>query len=100
MEDKTNNGPTPDEFERTVDRKEKRKLRARSEGPRSPWFGLGMLGLVGWSIVVPTLLGILIGSWIDDRIPSRVSWLLTLMFVGLVIGCINAWFWIQKESSE
>jgi len=100
MNDPKENGPSRDEFERTVGSKEKRKIKARTEGMQSPWFGLGMFGLVGWSIVVPTLAGILIGSWIDGQWPSRISWKLTFLFLGLAIGCGNAWFWIQKEMDE
>ena len=60
-----------DELQRQVETKQTRKLEARREGERSAWFGLGMFGLVGWSIVVPTLTGIALGLWIDDRWPSR-----------------------------
>lgn len=86
-----------EKFERTVRAKEQRKLKSRTEGTQSPWFGLGMFGLVGWSIVIPTLAGILVGSWIDGLWPGRISWKLTLLFAGLFIGCANAWHWIQKE---
>lgn len=89
---------TPDEFEKTVGDKERRKLRARTEGHSSPWFGLGMFGLIGWSIVAPTLIGILLGRWIDANSPSRVSWTVTLLFLGVTAGAVNAWFWIQRES--
>jgi ATP synthase protein I len=87
-------------FEETVGGKEQRKLLSREKGKQSPWFGLGMFGLVGWSIVLPMLLGVFAGSWIDDRWPTQVSWTLTLMFLGLALGCANAWLWIQKESKE
>ncbi len=100
MSQQMNNDPNQEEFERTVGTKELRKIRSRSNSPQSPWFGLGMFGLVGWSIVVPTLLGIFLGSWIDHQWPSRVSWKIALLFGGLMIGCGNAWFWIQKEISE
>ena len=88
----------PDEFEHTIGNRTRRKIKARSDGKESPWFGLGMFGLVGWSVVLPTLFGIFVGSWIDDQWPGRISWMLTLMFLGLVIGCLNAWYWMQKES--
>ncbi len=57
-----------------------------------------MFGLVGWSVAVPTLIGIALGTWIDRTWPGEVSWTLTLLFVGVVIGCANAWRWIQRES--
>lgn len=90
----------PGDFEETVGGKEQRKLKSRATGKQSPWFGLGMFGLIGWSVVVPMLLGIFVGTWIDDKWPSQVSWTLTLMFIGLALGCANAWMWINKESKE
>jgi ATP synthase protein I len=89
-----------DEFSRQVGQKAVRRLRARSQRNRSIWFGLGMFGLIGWSIAAPTLAGIALGVWIDRHWPSQVSWTLTLLFVGIVLGCINAWRWIQRESNH
>jgi ATP synthase protein I len=75
----------------------RRKLRARRHRDRSTWFGLGMYGLVGWSVVMPTLLGVAAGLWIDSRWPSRFSWTLMLMLAGLLLGCWNAWYWVSLE---
>ena len=83
-----------------VERKEARKLEARRKKHRTIWFGLGMMGLVGWSVAIPTLVGIALGLWIDARWPSRFSWTLMLMVAGLALGCYNAWHWIQKERSD
>jgi ATP synthase protein I len=87
-----------EELSRKVEAKEDRKIRAREEGDRSVWFGLGMMGLIGWSVAIPTLLGIALGVWIDLRWPSRFSWTLMLLFIGVVLGCLQAWHWVQKES--
>jgi ATP synthase protein I len=79
--------------------KEKRKKEARrNKDQKSVWFGLGMFGLVGWSVAMPTLIFVAIGIWIDSRWPSRVSWTLTLLLIGIALGCLNAWFWIKRES--
>lgn len=85
---------------RQIGVKEKRMLKAKLGKKRSIWLGLGMLGLIGWSVAVPTLLGIALGVWIDSHWPSRYSWTLMLLFVGLVIGCLNAWHWIAGEYRE
>jgi ATP synthase protein I len=87
-----------DSFPETIGAKETRKLRARRGKNRSIWFGMGMFGLVGWAVAVPTVLGIALGVWIDARWPGRVSWTLTLLFVGIVLGCLHAWYWVQRES--
>ncbi len=94
------NRPDPDNksWEADIRKKERRKLRARSQRSQSVWFGFGMFGVVGWSIAVPTLLGILLGIWIDQRWPSQFSWTLMLMRAGLISGGINAWNWVRQES--
>lgn len=81
----------------TIGGKAARRLRARAQQERSVWFGLGMFGLVGWSVAVPTVLGVALGVWIDKHWPGRPSWTLTLLFLGVLLGCLNAWYWIQRE---
>lgn len=80
----------------------RRKMEARREGDRGVWFGLGMFGLVGWSVAVPTLVGIGIGVFLDGRVPGpgRVSWTLTGLVVGVLVGCMNAWYWVTRESRQ
>lgn len=85
------------DISKTVARKALRKLRAKQAGPRGVLFGLGMFGLIGWSIAVPTLTGIAAGLWLDRHFPNKVSWTITLLFAGIVLGCFNAWRWIKKE---
>jgi ATP synthase protein I len=86
------------ELIRRVGEKEDRKLKARKEKDRSVWFGLGMFGLVGWSVAIPTLIGIAVGIWIDTTWPGPYSWTLMLLFIGVAVGCLNAWFWVKRES--
>jgi ATP synthase protein I len=52
---------------------------------------------VGWSVVIPTLLGVAAGVWIDGRWPGRFSWTLMLLLGGLLLGCWNAWYWVSLE---
>lgn len=73
-----------------------RKLKAR-QSTQGIWFGLGMMGLIGWSVVVPTLLGAALGVWLDKHYPGGRSWTLGLLVAGLALGCLNAWFWVAKE---
>ena len=86
------------EFQKQIRTKSARKLQARRQKDQSIWFNLGMIGLVGWSITIPTLIGIAIGIWIDKRWTSQYSWTLMMLLIGLFFGCVNAWFWIQQES--
>ena len=79
-----------------VGAKAARKLRAR-RSTQGVWFGLGMMGLIGWSVVVPTLLGAALGLWLDNHHPGKHAWTLALMVVGLAIGCVNAWYWVAQQ---
>lgn len=101
------NGPSKDKqheiidgLTRKVQRKEERKIKARAEKDREVWFGLGMFGLVGWSVAVPTLIFVAVGVWIDREWPSRYSWTLMLLIAGVLVGCWNAWYWVRKQSKE
>ena len=85
------------DFAEQVGVKATRKLKARRNNASGVWFGLGMMGLIGWSVVVPTLLGAALGLWLDKRYPGGHSWTLALLVAGLVIGCFNAWHWVEKE---
>lgn len=91
---------TPDseeEFSKRIAADEARKLRARKDKGKGLWFGLGMIGTVGWSISVPTLVGVLVGQWMDVRRNDTVSWTLMLLLLGLVVGCLNAYYWVRKQ---
>ena len=88
------------EFSREIAAKAARKLRAQRHSTQGVWFGLGMMGLIGWSVSIPTLLGAGLGIWLDNHHPGRHSWTLTLLIAGLVIGCLNAWHWVEKEDKE
>ena len=58
-----------------------------------------MFGIVGWSVAIPTLIGVAIGVWIDRNWPSQFSWTLMLLIAGVMIGCLNAWYWVRKSGS-
>jgi ATP synthase protein I len=87
-------------FIRQVGAKETRKLSAQRKVTQTVWSGLGMMGLVGWSVAVPTLLGAALGIWLDKHYPGIHSWTLTWLIIGLFAGCLNAWHWVTKEDRE
>lgn len=89
--------PTPPNLADQVGAKAARKLKARRSGTPGVWFGLGMMGLIGWSVAVPTLLGAALGLWLDQRDPGGRSWTLALLVAGLTLGCLNAWHWVARE---
>jgi ATP synthase protein I len=102
MPSSKNEAQRPDNRDKMVtdiEQKQARKMHARRTSHRGIWFGLGMMGTVGWSVVVPTLIGVALGIWIDTHWPSVISWTLVLLIGGLLLGCLNAWFWITREQA-
>jgi len=85
---------------REIGAKATRKLKAQRQSVPGIWFGLGMMGLVGWSVAIPTLLGASLGLWLDRHYAGSHSWTLALLVAGLVLGCWNAWHWVAREQSE
>lgn len=72
----------------------------RTERPdhRWSWSSITVLGVVGWSVTISTLLGLALGLWIDHHWPSRFPWSLVLLVVGLVFGCVTAWLRVKGDA--
>ena len=88
------------EFRQMVRSKETRKVKEKEKSKRGLLSGLGMFGLVGWSVAVPTLLGAFLGVWLDKHFPGKHSWTLTFLLIGLIAGCISAWHWLSTEDKS
>ncbi len=87
-------------FTRQIGSKESRRIKGKKHKDETVWFGLGMIGVVGWSVAIPTLIGTAIGLWIDRTWPSRFSWVLMLLILGVVVGSVNAWYWVRKARED
>ncbi len=89
-----------DRFAEKVAQKEALRMKGIRHKDETVWFGLGMFGIVGWSVAIPTLIGISLGLWIDRAWPSQYSWALMFLIIGLVLGCINAAYWVKKVRNK
>ncbi len=94
MSNEPNESP---DFAERIGSKAARKLKARRNPSPGVWFGLGMMGLIGWSVVVPTLLGAALGIWLDKHHPGNHPWTLALLVAGLTLGSLNAWRWVANQ---
>jgi len=84
-----------------VDKKAKRRIKARMERAHNIWFGLGVMGIVGWSVAIPMLACVALGIYLDTTWSgSGITWTLILLFVGITLGCLNAWYWIKQENER
>ncbi|MFA7441020.1 MAG: AtpZ/AtpI family protein [Sphingomonadaceae bacterium] len=83
-----------------VGSRESRKVQARKNRDRTLWHGVSAAGVVGWSVAVPTVIGVLLGLWIDRRWTGDFSWTLALLLGGVALGCLNAWYWVSREAGS
>lgn len=99
MPDRPDESPVhaPHELSEEIGTREVRKIRARGTKDRTLVMGVGMFGVVGWSVAIPTLIGIVLGLWFDRRWPGRFSWTLALLLAGVTLGCLSAWYLISLE---
>jgi ATP synthase protein I len=74
-----------------VRRRRVRRERWRREGERPLGHNLALIGVLGWLIVMPTLIGIFVGRWLDRITENGIFWTVSLLFVGLCLGCWLAW---------
>jgi len=94
---KNNKPPCKQSMSHQVDKKVALKLHAKRHKLPGVWFGLGLMGVVGWSVALPTLLGIALGVWLDASINDSRSYTLIFLLAGLTLGCFIAWNWVSKE---
>jgi len=91
------NNQDHDKMQKAVRLRDQRRKQWKKEGERSLWQNLSMVGALGWLIVTPTLLGILIGRWLDDRFETGIFFSGALVFLGISLGCYLAWQRVSKE---
>lgn len=86
--------PSLDPIRRDAERMQRRRHRPGE----SPLRGLSALGVIGWSVALPTVGGVLLGLWLERVAPVRFSWPLALMLGGLVVGILVAWDWVARQN--
>lgn len=77
-------------------RKDIERFRGREKGHRSFWRSLGILGAVGWPIVLLSAGGAILGHWLDGRWNTGIRMTLMLLFAGVLAGSAAAWHLVQE----
>lgn len=81
-----------------VENQVKRMQKAEKEHPNllAQTAYIGTLGLL---LVLPIVGGAYLGQWLDSLMEGySVRWTLSLLFLGLVIGGFNVYFFIQDKN--
>jgi len=87
----------PDGLAHAVRRRSERQRRWLGEGKPSLALFIGQIGVLGWIIVVPALIGLFTGRWLDHKFGSGIFWSAPLLLLGIVIGCWSGWRWMHKQ---
>lgn len=87
-------GPDEDPLVASTRLRAARRRRWLSDGDPSPARRLGQIGVLGWIVVTPMLIGIFAGRWLDGRFHSGLFWTAPLLMLGAALGCWSAWKWM------
>lgn len=58
---------------------------------------LGQIGVLGWTIVIPALIGLAAGRWLDKTMHSGVFFSAPLVMLGAALGLWLAWRWMSRQ---
>jgi len=61
---------------------------------------MGVLWDLAWMTVMPMLLGIFLGQYLDRHYPLGFSWTLSLLVLGAMLGFYNLYDFLMKESRK
>lgn len=86
-----------EEMEKAVHLRQSRRETWEKEGERPLWKNLSMVGALGWLIIVPTLLGVFLGRWLDKLMGTDVTFSGALTFLGVCFGFYLAWKRMNEE---
>lgn len=79
-----------------VRRYQKRRREGRKQGEPSLASQLGQIGVLGWIIITPTLIGLFVGRWLDHTFQSGVFFSAALLFLGVALGFWSGWRWMHR----
>ncbi|MDY0249535.1 MAG: ATPase F0F1 [Pseudomonas sp.] len=89
-----------DNASEAIRRRAQRMQHMRDEPKYSPLNGLGVFGVIGWSVAIPTVGGAFLGLWLNRVAPQSFSWPIALILGGVVLGAMVAWSWIDKTRDK
>ena len=87
----------PDHMARAARDAAHREARGRAQPEPSLGSRLGQIGILGWTIVLPTLAGLAIGRGLDRLFRSGVFFSAPLLMIGAAAGLWFAWKWMHRQ---
>jgi len=76
--------------------RDQRARRGQRETDPSVARRLDQIGVLGWIIVTPMLIGVFTGRWLDRVFNSGLFCTAPLLMLGAALGLWSAWRWMQN----
>jgi len=86
-----------DDLSRAAREAAERDRRGREDPEPSLGRRLGQIGILGWTIVVPALIGLFIGRAIDRAFGTGIFFSAPLLMLGVAFGFWSAWRWMHRQ---
>ena len=86
-----------DRLARAAQKAAEREEEGRADPEPSLGVRLGQIGVLGWMIIVPTLLFLFLGRWLDRIFGSGIFFSAPLLMIGAAVGLWSAWRWMHRQ---
>ena len=93
-------GANPDRLTQAAQKAAAREAEGRADPEPSLGARLGQIGVLGWTIVVPTLLLLFLGRWLDRSFGTGIFFSAPLLMIGAAIGFWSAWRWMRRQGMK
>ena len=93
-------GANPDRLTQAAQKAAEREAEGRADPEPSLGARLGQIGVLGWTIVVPTLLLLFLGRWLDRSFGTGIFFSAPLLMIGAAIGFWSAWRWMRRQGMK
>jgi ATP synthase protein I len=90
-------GADLDRLAQAAEKAAEREAEGRADPEPSLGVRLGQIGVLGWTIVVPTLLFLFFGRWLDRIFGTGIFFSAPLLMAGAAIGLWFAWRWMHRQ---
>lgn len=89
--------PVRDELADAARRETERARLPEADPEPSLGVRLGQIGLLGWMVVLPTLLMLFAGRWLDHRLETGIFFSAPMLMLGAAFGYWTAWRWMHRS---
>jgi ATP synthase protein I len=86
-----------DRVARAARRALEREAKGRADPEPTLGARLGQIGVLGWAVIVPTLLFLFLGRWLDRSFGTGIFFSAPLLMLGATIGLWSAWKWMHRQ---